>query len=175
MLVAVGSTNPTKIDPVKEIFAKHFKNVQVRGVKTDSGVKDQPIGDEETYQGALNRARSALRSIPEAEYGVGIEGGSLTKSYGWFEHSIIVIINRQGKVGVGTSGSLELPPQVVERLKAGENLGDIMDDLFQTKKIGEGIGMFGLLTNNTVTRTSGVAHGVAFALARFLHPQLYEK
>ena len=56
----------------------------------------------------------------------------------------------------------------------GKTLEQAVDELFGTKQIGKGIGMFGIFTKGVVTRTSGVAHGVAFALARFLHERLYE-
>ena len=173
MLIAVGSTNKTKTTPVKEIFAKHFKNVVVRSVKVDSGVDDQPLTDEEMYQGALNRAQAALVQVKAARYGVGIEGGLHRRSYGWFEHSLVVIVDRKGKIGVGASGGLVLPQRVINRIHKGETLEQAIDTLFGTKEIGKGIGMFGLMTNGVVTRTSGVAHGVAFALARFLHRKLY--
>ena len=35
--------------------------------------------------------------------------------------------------------------------------------------------MFGIFTNGVVTRSEGVKHGVAFALARFLHDDIYNK
>lgn len=173
--IAVGSTNKTKIDPVREVFSKHWKNVEVKGVKVDSGVDDQPLTDEEMYQGALNRAQKALNKIRDSDYGVGIEGGLHQRSYGWFEHSIVVIVDRRGKVGVGASGGLVLPDKVIARIHQGENLEEAIDHLFGTKKIGEGIGMFGIMTRGVVTRTSGVAHGVAFALAPFLHPIVYSE
>ena len=106
--------------------------------------------------------------------GVGIEGGLHQRSYGWFEHSLVVIINRKGKIGVGASGGLILPKKVIRRIHQGKTLEQAVDEIFATNKIGEGIGMFGLFTKGVVTRTSGVAHGVAFALAPFLHPQLYK-
>lgn len=173
MIIAVGSTNPTKIDPVKEIFSKHFNNVVVKGIAIDSGVDDQPMDDEEMYQGALNRARKALEMVNNAEYGVGIEGGLHKRSYGWFEHSLVVIINRKGKIGVGASGGLVLPETIMQKIHNGKTLEEAVDELFKTKKIGQGIGMFGLMTKGVVTRASGVAHGVAFALAPFLHPNFY--
>lgn len=173
MLVAVGSTNNTKIAPVPEVFAKHFKNVVVQGVKVNSGVDDQPMEDEEIYKGALNRAKKAPSKVKEAEFGVGIEGRLHKRSYGWFEHSLVVIINHQGKVGVGASGGLVLPDKVIRRIHKGETLEAAIDQIFGTKKIGEGIGMFGLMTKGVVTRSAGVAHGVAFALAPFLHPTIY--
>lgn len=174
MIIAVGSTNPTKIRPVKAVFAKHFKNVVVKGIKVNSGVDDQPMTDEEMYRGALNRARKALKSIKEASYGVGIEGGLHKYSYGWFERSLVVIVNRKGEIGIGSSGGLALPDQIIKRIHEGKNLEEAVDEIFGTKNIGESIGMFGMFTNGTVTRASGVKHGVAFALARFLHKDLYK-
>lgn len=120
MFVVVGSTNKTKIDPVREVFSKHFKDVTVRGIKVDSGVDDQPMEDEEIYRGALNRARKALSKVKQADYGVGIEGGLHERSYGWFEHSLVVIVDRKDRVGVGASGGLVLPDKVMQRIHKGE-------------------------------------------------------
>lgn len=173
MLIAVGSTNPIKIKPVREIFSHHFKNVRVKGVCVSSGIKEQPLKVDETYKGALNRAQNALKKVKGAEYGIGIEGGIHKYSHGWVEHTIVVITDKKGIVGIGYSGGLELPPKVVKEIRRGKNLEEIIDKLFHTKKIGRGIGMFGIFTKGIVTREEGVKHGVAFALARFLHSDLY--
>ena len=175
MIIAVGSTNPTKVEPVKSVFSHHFKNVQVFGVSVDSDVGDQPMNDSEMYKGALNRAKNALKKVPNAEYGVGIEGGLDEHSYGWFEKSLVVIVNKTGEIGIGSSGGLVLPKVVIDKIKSGKNLEQAVDEIFGTKEIGEGIGMFGIFTNEVVTRSEGVRHGVAFALARFLHSDLYNQ
>ncbi len=173
MIVAVGSLNPTKIDPVSEIFSHHFKNVKIKGVSVPSGVADQPLRDDEMYEGALNRATQALKKVKGAKYGVGIEGGLHQHSYGWLERSLVVIVDKKGAVGVGASGGLVLPDIVIEKIQQGQNLEQAIDELFGTHKIGQGIGMFGIFTKGVVTRTEGVKHGVAFALVRFLHESLY--
>jgi inosine/xanthosine triphosphatase len=175
MIVAVGSTNPTKIKPVEEIFTRNFKNVNVTGVKFPTGVTEQPLTDDEMYRGALNRAKKALNQVAAADYGVGIEGGVHHYPYGLFERSLVVIVNRSGKVGVGSSGGLILPDKVIALIHRGKTLEEAVDQLCGTHKIGEGIGMFGVFTNSAVTRSEGVKHGVAFALARFLHPELYDE
>jgi inosine/xanthosine triphosphatase len=174
MIIAVGSTNPTKIRPVRNIFSQHYRNVIVTGVKVSSGVAEQPMTDGEMYQGVLTRARHALTQVADADYGVGIEGGVHLYTYGWFERSLVVIIDKSGKIGIGSSGGLALPQKVITLIKAGKTLEEAVDLLCGTQKIGRGIGMFGLFTNRSVTRTEGVKHGVAFALARFLHPELYD-
>lgn len=173
MLITVGSTNPTKIKPVKQVFAYHFKNVKVIGVNVTSGVKEQPLTDREMYQGALIRAKKSMQSIKNADFSVGIEGGLHKYSYGWLERSLVVIIDRKGNIGIGSSGGLVLPNKVIKEIKGGKNLEEIVDKIFGTKKIGRGIGMFGVFTKGVVTRSEGVKHGVAFALARFLHKKLY--
>ena len=173
MIVAVGSTNPTKINPVKKIFARHFKNVKVVGVRVESGIREQPLDDEETFLGAVNRAKEALKKVKGAQYGVGIEGGMHKYSFGWFEKSIIVIMDKKGNMGIGASGGLHLPQKIVDKIEQGKNLEQAVDEIFGTKKIGRGIGMFGVMTKKVVTRSKGVEHGVAFALSRFLHKDLY--
>jgi inosine/xanthosine triphosphatase len=174
MIIAVGSSNPTKIEPVKVCFEKYFGPVDVVGVSIRSAVSEQPMSEEEMYDGARFRAESALRKTPDAAFGVGIEGGLARKSYGWFESSIIVIIDRQERIGVGSSGGIVLPKKIIDRIHEGKNLEEAIDEAFGTKKIGEGIGMFGVMTNGVVTRASGVMHGVAFALSRFLHEDIYD-
>ncbi|OGK11817.1 hypothetical protein A2954_05175 [Candidatus Roizmanbacteria bacterium RIFCSPLOWO2_01_FULL_37_12] len=174
MIIAVGSTNKTKINPVRDVFNHHFKKVKVLGVRVNSSVEDQPLSDEEMFKGAFNRAKGALKKVKGAVYGVGIEGGLHKYSYGWFERSLVVIMDKKGNFGVGSSGGLALPKKVIDKIYKGANLEQAIDEIFGTKKIGEGIGMFGIMTKGVVTRAEGVKHGVAFALARFLHHRVYE-
>lgn len=175
MIIAVGSTNPTKLAPVKAVFESHFKAVQIKGISVESGVSEQPMSIDEMYKGALNRAQNALKKTKGAQYGVGIEGGLHKQVFGWFEHSIVVILNKKGEIGVGASGGLVLPEIIMKSIHSGKNLEEAIDDHFKTNKIGEGIGMFGIFTKGVVTRSEGVKHGVAFALARFLHDDVYSK
>jgi len=173
IIVAVGSENNTKIQPVEKIFKHHFKNVEVIGVAVSSGISEQPMSDDEIFQGALNRAKNSLKKVKGAEYGVGIEGGLHKHSYGWFERGLVVIVNKNGEIGIGSSGGLFVPDAVMEHIHQGKTLEEAIDTLFGTHKVGEGIGMFGVFTKEVVTRAGAIEHGVAFAIARFLHKDLY--
>lgn len=81
--VAVGSQNPCKINAVKDAFALCFPDASlvVDGCEVDSGVAAQPFSDEETYNGALNRARGAEYAWAQTHdeqpptFAVGLEGG----------------------------------------------------------------------------------------------------
>ncbi len=174
MLIAIGSTNPTKITPVQEVFSKHFQKIAIKSVSVPSGIQEQPMSIDEMYMGAYNRAQNALIAVKTAKYGVGIEGGLNRHSFGWFEHSIVVIMDRKGRIGVGATGGLVLPDIIISEIHKGKNLEEAIDSHFKTTRIGEGIGMFGIMTKGVVTRAEGVRHGVAFALARFLHEEVYD-
>ncbi len=172
-IVAVGSKNPTKMKPVEDIFRIHFPDVCVVGVDVASGVSDQPKNDDEIYTGAKNRALNALHAVDGAAYGVGIEGGIANRPFGRFEYSLVVVVDRFGHEGIGSSGGLLLPDKIVGMIDEDKTLEEAIDETFGTEKIGRGIGMFGIMTKGVVTRAEGVKHGVAFALARFLHPDVY--
>lgn len=174
MKIVVGSKNQAKINAVTQVFEYHFDNLEVIGVVVDSGVADQPLSLDDMYQGALNRAKEAMRVVPDAEYSIGIEGGINKTSFGWLKSALVVIVNSNGEIGVGSSGGIVLPKKIMSEVISGENLSDVVDKIFGTKDVGKGIGIFGVLTNEFLDRSAGTQHGVAFALSRFLHPKLWE-
>ena len=75
--VIVASTNPVKIVSARNGLVRIFPGQQfeVRGISVESGVGDQPMSDDETYQGAWNRASNAQLAVPGADLWLGIEGG----------------------------------------------------------------------------------------------------
>src|SRR3989344_8440641 len=114
--VVVASTNPVKINTAQIGFSQMFPEFQFdfSGVSVLSDVADQPMGAEETLNGARNRAENAKKAEPDADYWVGIEGG-LDEREGKFEaFAWMVVENKGGKVGMGRTGSFFLPPKVAE-------------------------------------------------------------
>ena len=63
--VIVASQNPIKLDCTKNAFSKafHQQDLKVSGESLPSGVSDQPMSDEETFDGARNRAENARKNI----------------------------------------------------------------------------------------------------------------
>lgn len=173
MIVVVGSKNPAKIRPVKKIFEKYFNDVKIVSCEVSSGVSEQPLSEEETYKGALTRAKKAFKLVPEADFSVGIEGGIISHPGGYQEKSTIVVLNKERQVGVGTSGGLFLPEQIIHRIHQGWNLSNAVDELFGVKNAGKKMGAKGLFTNGKVTRAKAYEQAVAFALSRFLHSELF--
>jgi len=84
MKVYVGSKNRVKIEAVKSAFSKFFeKDVEVIGVSVDNGVGKQPY-DEQTWKGAINRAKNAMKEYRDGDFWVGIESGIFSQYQRYF-------------------------------------------------------------------------------------------
>ncbi|KAJ3046177.1 hypothetical protein HK097_000989 [Rhizophlyctis rosea] len=176
--ITLGSKNPSKLLAVQSalsrLFPTHTHSITTHSVP--SHVSPQPMSDDETIQGAINRAKEALLLDPEADYGIGIEGGthtipliSRTFESGW----IAIIHSKSGKIGLGSSARFELSPKIVQRLKTGEELAEVIDDLSGQEDVRSGAGAMGILTNGCVNRDVAYAHGVFFAFAPFVSGRQY--
>ncbi len=176
MKIVIGSTNPVKIEAVRLAFEKVWpeKTWGVTGVNVPSGVSVQPMSDAESIVGARNRAKSAQNKL-DTDYGVGIEGGIEKIGEHWFDCGWIVVIDKNGQEGIGSSLRLMVPPSMVQSIQAGKELGDVIDEVFGRKNARQAEGHFGLMTKGAVTRTSGYVDGIIAALSRFIHPQLFEE
>lgn len=171
----VGSTNPVKIAAATAILARVAAQVQVTGIAVPSGVPDQPFGDEETQAGARQRARAALQATPEAQLGIGLEGGVVELPNGELRSCAwAVVVDREGREGLGGSLSMPLPARVTARIRAGEELGYAMDAEARTSGTKHGKGAVGILTAGLVDRQRAYEPMVAYALAPWLAPELFD-
>lgn len=169
----MGSTNPAKVGAVESVFRGVFPELTVRGVSVPSGVPDQPIGVAQTRRGAVNRARAALRE-PGASWGLGLEGGVrfTPQGEGWL-FGVVAAGRSGGAIHHTRSAELRLPAHVAGRIRAGEELGPVMDELLGTVDIKRGVGTVGAFTLGLVTRPQVWQQAVALALAPLLTPELY--
>lgn len=173
MKVAVGSKNPVKLDAVREVFEDVFGKVEIVGVNVVSGVADQPMNDEEGVKGSRNRAKLSLEKTLDADYGVGLEGGVYDQDGKMFECAWCAIEKRDGTSGLGGGLRFELPPKIAERIRKGEELGPIMDDLLGRSDVKQQEGAVGVLTRKHVTRTSAYKQIVYLALVKFISEEWY--
>ena len=176
MKILVGSKNPVKIDSVKEAFANYFEEIEVIGVDVDSEVSAQPI-DDETFTGAQNRALK-LRKLNNsqnlgAEYFVGIEGG-ITKQFDkWFAFGCMCVVDKEGRIGFGTSPHFELPQNVVEKLLQGIELGDVIDEIMNQQNTKQNHGAIGFFTSGIMSRKELYIEGLKVAVIPFLHKEMF--
>jgi inosine/xanthosine triphosphatase len=174
MKVAIGSKNRVKIACVEEAFKKVWpeEDFTFEGVDVPSGVPDQPMSDEESITGATNRANRAMGAL-DADFGVGLEGGLQQTAGSWYDCGWIVVIDKNGMKGIGSTVKMVTPPKMMELIMQGTELGLVNDSILNKKNTKQGGGHFGHMTNNIITRQSGYRDGVVSALAAFLHPDLF--
>ncbi|MDB5046406.1 MAG: inositol monophosphatase [Deinococcus sp.] len=180
--VVVGSQNPAKVRPVQEVFGRLHPSATVVGRDVPSGVPDQPLGEEQTRRGAVNRAGAAAQlaeaQLAEAQqsgeaWGVGLEGGVRIdeSGCGWLFGTVAVA--HAGQLETVRTAEIRLPPPVLARVQSGEELGSVMDDLLGTVDVKRGVGSVGILTGGLADRADVWRMGLALALAPFLNPELY--
>jgi inosine/xanthosine triphosphatase len=164
MYIGVGSGNPVKRRAVEQVFS----GATVESVTVASGVSEQPTGHAETVAGAENRARAVL-DAGDYDYGVGLEGG--VAAFDGTDGLYLVMwaaVTDGERVGRGSGPSLELPGHVADRLRAGEELGPVMDDVLGTDGIAKQEGAAGALSGGRVDRATALGAAVAGAFGPFV-------
>jgi len=174
-LVIIGSKNPVKIKCVEAAFNQAFPSEEFafQGAECESGVSDQPMSNDETYQGAYNRALATRNTHPEAKYWVGIEGGIAYHNNDMEAFAWIVILSRE-TLGKSRTASFVLPIKIKELVEQGVELGIADDMVFERKNSKQLNGAVGILTNDLITRISYYEQAVMLALIPFMKPSLYQ-
>lgn len=172
--IIVASKNPVKINAVKTGFDKVFPKLtfEIAGLSVSSDVSDQPMSDEETLKGAINRAKNAEEKYKDAEYWVGIEGGIEKKGADMMAFAWVVILSND-TIGKARTGAFFLPPRVVELINQGKELGEADDIVFGHTNSKQQGGAVGLLTENVIDRTGLYVDAVVLALIPFKNKDIY--
>ncbi|GAA4652860.1 inosine/xanthosine triphosphatase [Kistimonas scapharcae] len=168
--VIIASNNPAKINAVQQAFTQVFthEDMVFEGIAVDSGVAAQPLSGEETLTGARNRVTNARRQQPDADFWVGLEAGIESPlTFAW------MVIESTDQRGEARSASLPLPPEALQRIDDGAELGEAMDAMFNERNIKQKGGAIGLLTGHRLTRSSVYVQALILALIPFIHPALY--
>jgi inosine/xanthosine triphosphatase len=179
--VVVASKNPVKIQAALSAIQKMFpeEQFQFEMLSTPSGVKDQPMSDEETLAGALNRTRKAVKIADHADYWIGIEGGIEDAKEGMTAFAWIVVYGKAPDgcfyTGKGRTGTFFLPSPVADLIHQGKELGEADDIVFNRNNSKQENGAVGLLTGNVIDRQQLYEQAVILALIPFKNPALYSK
>ncbi|WP_434666314.1 inosine/xanthosine triphosphatase [Klebsiella sp. B345] len=167
--VVSATTNPAKIRAIQQAFNEIFGegSCHIESVSVESGVPEQPFGNEETRAGARNRVANARAAQPDADYWVAIEAGIDDGStFSW------VVIEDRHQRGEARSATLPLPAVILEKVRAGEALGPVMSQQTGIDEIGRKEGAIGVFTAGKLTRSSVYHQAVVLALSPF-HNLIY--
>lgn len=156
MKIFIGSKNPTKVQAVKNIFPM---DNEVIAVDVASNVAQQPLTDQETIQGAINRAKGALYT-GDGVIGIGLEGGVQQTDYGLFLCNWGALAVEGSTPIIAGGARILLPDSIAQRLIAGEELGPVMDDFTNKHQIRSHEGAIGIFTANEIKREEMFTHVV---------------
>jgi inosine/xanthosine triphosphatase len=168
--VAIGTQNPAKVHAIQKAFQEQYGEVLFQCLKTDSNVSEQPLSDQETIEGALNRAKNVLKAT-ESDVGIGLEGGVSESLYGMFVCNWGALVDRDGNEIIGGGARIPLPNEIIRGLKAGKELGPLMDEYAKRTEIRKKEGAIGVLTNDLVTRKEMFRHVVGLLIGQWQYKQ----
>jgi len=178
LTIIVGSTNPVKINAAKQAIGQYSPDVQIncRGMHAPSLVADQPMTESATKLGAINRVKfcqaNAKKVDQPADFYVAMEGGVELFENGPATFAYMAIIHND-RLSVGRSANLPLPQTIFNALQAGEELGQVMDRLFNTRNVKQQGGAIGLLTQGLASRESIYTQALVLAMAPFINAELF--
>jgi inosine/xanthosine triphosphatase len=178
MIIAVGSTNPTKLEAVRMAVEEVHTKLGLIGELTfhahevPSGVSAQPLSDGETRLGARNRARLALEAQPDAELAFGLEGGVMDIDDEMFSTVWICVLDREGREFAANGARFALPLVLAKAIRAGGEMGPAMDEITGRQGIKHQEGMIGVVTGGVITRASEYGHIARMAYALYHGPKL---
>lgn len=113
LYVIVGSKSAMKHGAAKralDYFTK--RKVRIVDCNARSGVPETPL-ELETKAGAENRAKAALRSVPGADYYVGLESGLAKRHSDIYEEAWCCVLSGSGDKAFGISSAIEVPEHVL--------------------------------------------------------------
>ena len=180
--IAVGSKNPVKLRSGKLGMESVLSTeVHVEGFPAESGVPDQPVGDDETRRGAINRAKASWRMYCDAhggaepDFSIGMEGGINSKDKGDTMTCFAYIVIYDGtKFGKAKTATFDLPEAMARLVRGGMELGDADDQVMGRVNSKQGEGTVGALTRGLISRTDYYIPAVQLAYPVFNFPELYE-
>jgi inosine/xanthosine triphosphatase len=167
-IIAVGSTNPVKLEAVRLAFTAsgRFGPIDVRGRETTSGVREQPITLNETLRGATTRARSVFANC---DLSVGIEDGlfAVPQTQSGYMNVCACVIFDGTRAHVGLASAFEYPAEVT-RFVIDEGLdvtqAFVKAGLSNNARLGAAEGAIGVLTRGRLTRRDYARQAVDMAL-----------
>jgi len=172
--VAVGSENPAKVKAVKSAAAEVFDAAQIKGFRVRTSVSDQPL-DAEALRGAQERARAALQAWPKAQLGVGVEAGLVwvAEAQQHFDVQWCAVVDRAGRMTLGHGPGFTYPRGIVERVKGGRTVGEVVSEAAAVRDIGRKQGAVGFLSRGAIDRAELTRSAVLMAMLPRVQPELY--
>ncbi|MGL4337795.1 MAG: DUF84 family protein [Turicibacter sp.] len=164
MKISVGSCNKVKVLAVRQVL-EAFSH-EIISVDVASGVPNQPFSDAQTVEGAKNRAIAAM---DYGEIGIGLEAGVEVLNDIMYLVNWGVLTCPDGRTFYAGGTRLPLPNELVEPLKAGQELGHVIDEYAKRENVRSNEGAIGILTADLFNRKENFVHIVRLLWGQYLY------
>ncbi|HRX64069.1 MAG TPA: inosine/xanthosine triphosphatase [Candidatus Absconditabacterales bacterium] len=174
MLIAIGSLRKPKLDAVEKAFqdCPYFggQNIKYEARKTSSGVSDTPLNIEENMLGAKNRVKNLKKEISNADFYVGMEGGTSQIGDRYFLFGTTYIENNKGEGYYGFSPMMEIPDHLQKELYDNKkDLGVIIEEMSDRNDVKSNNGTLGELSDDMIKRAESFKISTQAAIAPFFN------
>ncbi|CAE8658689.1 unnamed protein product [Polarella glacialis] len=190
-IIAVGTTNACKVAAVDaavrgyEVSGANFLDfAAIETHQVSSEVSAQPMTLDETYRGAMNRARNAYAQARAGNssaviLALGIESGLNWSTVDGRAYDVCVCSAFDGTTfNQGMSCSFEIPPLVLRFvLEEGMDLAQASNaaGVSSNPKLGEAEGLIGILSRGRITRLDYTKQAIEMALMFLDSASLYAR
>lgn len=168
MKVAIGTKNKAKIKSVENILSEIFDEPIFESFNVNSEVSEQPFSEEETRQGAINRAKNALKRS-NADLSFGLEGGVKEIDNKLYCINWGALALKDGTVFTACGAGFLLPDDIANEVRNGKTLGAVMEKFTNTKNINQSEGAIGVFTANLIDRSQMFEHIVKILVGNYLY------
>ena len=162
----IASKNPAKINAVASTMEGLDYEFELASAEADSGVSDQPKSLAETRLGAINRAKTM--SAESVDIAIGLEGGIYELEGEMYLCNWGALATNDGKIYTAAGAQLPLPEEIAEKLRAGGELGPVMDAYVNESGVRHHKGAVGVLTAGVVNRDEMFSHIVKLLFGQYV-------
>lgn len=166
MKIVIGTNNKAKTKAVQTVARLYYPEAEYENMDIPSGVSDQPMSNEETRRGAMNRAKQSVE-MSNATFGVGLEGGVHEIDGTMYICNWGALATNDGKIYTATGAGIPLPEEIASQLRNGGELGPIMNVYTNKNDIRQNEGAIGVFTNGLVNRSEMFEHIMLLLLGQY--------
>ncbi|WP_277586160.1 DUF84 family protein [Psychrobacillus antarcticus] len=166
MKILIGTQNRAKTKAVQAISSVYYPDAIFENIEVSSDVSEQPMSQEETRQGAINRAKYLMEDT-DALFGIGLEGGIQVIDGQMYICNWGALVTQKGTVFTATGAGVPLPKEISEQLLAGAELGPVMDVFTNKNGIRHDEGAIGVFSNGFVNRSAMFEHIMLLLIGQF--------
>ncbi len=163
--IILGSTSNYKLESIKKACINLGLSFNVLGIKTKSGQNEQPFGVDETFAGALARAKSAQEAYP-LEIAIGIESGIISTNKPKaisLDLAIIVLLFKEQMI-VTTSNGMVFPQKYVNAAKRKGFQNVTVGSVVASKIGGDATDPHSILSNGALSRQETLVKAIEVSL-----------